>query len=91
MVHTSLVRTLCPRLEQEPNLPTLPDYKTLNYAWSLMDCLPTLAHQTVAVKITISTITVHERAAKVINSTTLGPRVAVELEPNVCVVNQRHY
>ena len=35
--------------------------------------------------ITISTITVHERAANTINSTTLGPRLAVELEPNVCV------
>ena len=36
-------------------------------------------------KITMSTITLQERAANVINSTTLGPRVAVELEPNVCV------
>ena len=36
-------------------------------------------------RITTSTITLQERAANVINSTTLGPRVAVELEPNVCV------
>ena len=55
-----------------------------------MDCLPALPHQK-AVKITMSTITVQERAANTINSTTPGPRVAVELEPNVCVANQRHY
>ena len=55
-----------------------------------MDCLPAILHQK-AVKITISTITVQEMAANAINSTTLGPRVVVELEPNVCVANQRHY
>ena len=37
----------------------------------------------------MNTITLQERAANVINSTTLGPRVAVELEPNVCVVKSK--
>ena len=34
----------------------------------------------------MSTITLQEMEANVINSTTLGPRVAVEFEPDVCVV-----
>ena len=38
-----------------------------------------------AVRITMSGITLQERAANIINSTTLGSRIAVELEPNVCV------
>ena len=50
-----------------------------------MDCLPLSKYQKIAVKITMSTITLQERTANVINATTLGPRVAVELEPNVCV------
>ena len=33
------------------------------------------------------TITVQERAPNIINSTALGPSVAVELEPNVFEVN----
>ena len=36
--------------------------------------------------IIINTIILQEMAANVINSTTLGPRVAVELEPIVCVL-----
>ena len=36
--------------------------------------------------IVLSTTTVQERAPNVINSTTLCPRVAVELKPNVCVI-----
>ena len=52
---------------------------------SFMDCLPLYTHQHKAALIVLSTITVQERAPNVINST-LGPRVAVELEPDVCVV-----
>ena len=37
----------------------------------------------------MNTITVQERAANVINSATPGPRVVVELEPNVCVVKSK--
>ena len=48
---------------------------------SLMNCLPLFQQQIITVKIKISTITLQERAANVINSTTL----AVEIEPNVCV------
>ena len=44
-------------------------------------------YQRRATRIITDTITVEERAANVINSTTLGPRVAVELDPNVCEVN----
>ena len=51
---------------------------------SFMDCLPFFTvHQYKAAMIVLSTITVQERAPNVINSTTLCPRVAVELEPNV--------
>ena len=31
----------------------------------------------------------HEMAANIINSSAFGPRVAVELEPNVCVVKSK--
>ena len=61
----------------------LPDYKILNHV-SFTDCLPE-AEQKMATMTSRSTITLQERAANAINSTTLGTRVAVELEPNVCV------
>ena len=53
-----------------------------------MDCLPGRKYQMQATTIP-STITTQERAASVMNSTTLGLRVAVELEPNVCVVKSK--
>ena len=53
---------------------------------SFMDCLRLLTQQKKAAMIVPSTITVQEMAPNVINSTTLCPRVAVELEPNVGVV-----
>ena len=56
-----------------------------------MDCLPFSQHHIIERRTTLSTIIPQERAANTINSTTLGPRLAVELEPNVCVANQRHY
>jgi len=42
-----------------------------------------------ATMITTATILDQERAANIINSTTLDPGVAVELEPNVCVVKSK--
>ena len=50
-----------------------------------MDCLPSTTQKKRATTIIKRTITVQEMEANVINSTTPGPRVAVELEPNVCV------
>ena len=52
-----------------------------------MDYLP-LSNRRKAT-IVISTIKPHETIASVINSATPGPRVAVELEPNVCVVKSK--
>ena len=40
-------------------------------------------------KIVMNTILLHEKAANIINSTASGPRVAVKLEPNVCVVKSK--
>ena len=42
-----------------------------------------------ATRIITDTITVQERAANVMSSTTLGPRVAVELEPIACVMKSK--
>ena len=39
--------------------------------------------------IVTATITAQEMAANVINSTTLGPKVAVELEPIVCMMKSK--
>ena len=58
--------------------------------WSLMDCLPFMKRCHTAMMIKMSTIALQEKAANVINSTTLGPWVAVELEPNVCVVKSKN-
>ena len=54
-----------------------------------MDCLPRSKHGKRIAVIIISAIALQEMAANVINSTTLGPRVAVELDPNVCVVKSK--
>ena len=51
-----------------------------------MECLPSSKQRKKATRIGMSTITLQEMEANVINSTTLGPRVAVEFEPDVCVV-----
>ena len=51
---------------------------------SFTDCLPE-AEQKMATKTSRTTITLQESAANAINSTTLDPRVVVELEPNVRV------
>ena len=56
-----------------------------------MDWLPFPGRQAKVAMIVLSTVTVHEMAANVINSTTLCPRVAVELEPNVCVVKLKTF
>ena len=85
----SPVRSLSPMLKQEPNVATLPDYKTMFSIYHFMDCLPSSKQRKKATRIRTSTITLRERAANVINSTTPGPKVAVELEPNVCVVKSK--
>ena len=78
----------------EPNLSTLPNSKSsvnTHFLWTgykrHINHLQSdhLKHQERATRIITDTITVQERAANVINSTTLGP---VELEPIVCVCDK---
>ena len=81
------------KAETEPNLSMLPDYKNLNHIFyeDILNMRQTNhlhsdhSFQMRGTRIITATITVQARAANVINSTTLGPRVAVELESNVCV------
>ena len=82
----SPVRSLSPMLNKNQMLiATLPDYKTMFSIYHFMDCLPSSKQQRKATRIRMSTIVPRERAANVINSTTPGPTVAVELEPIMCV------
>ena len=52
-----------------------------------MDHLPSCRDRERA--IVINTIILQEMAANVISSTTLCPRIAVEMEPNVCVIKSK--
>ena len=51
-----------------------------------MECLPSSKQWKKGTRIRMSTITLQEMEANVINSTMLGPRVTVEFEPDMCVV-----
>ena len=48
-----------------------------------------IRHAKRAAMIIVMTMILEEMAANVISSTKLGPRVAVEMEPNVCVVKSK--